>query len=60
MLCGRSLPVFLSATLIPFKNVIVTDGLVATHNVYFGRSMALECKEIYMNAKKNGKLHRSF
>lgn len=54
MLQGASLPIMVKATLIPFGNVIISDGLVSTSNVYFGRNHASEFRKIYMNAKNCG------
>lgn len=59
MLCGRPLPTVLKAVLIPFKNVIISDGLVSASNLFFGRNMTSEFKDIYLNAKKNGTVHKS-
>lgn len=60
MLCGRPLPAALNTVLIPFKDVIITDGLVVASGVYFGKNMTLEFKDIYLNAKKNAAIHKSF
>lgn len=59
VLCGRPLPVVLEAVLIPFKNVIISDGLVLTSNLFFGRNMVSEFKDIYLDAKRNGSIHKS-
>ena len=53
----RPLPIVLKATLIPFKDKIISDGLVITCNVCFGKGYSLEFKDIYMNAKKNKSIH---
>lgn len=60
MLRGRPLPAALNAVLIPFKDVIISDGLVMTSGVFFGKNMTLEFKDIYLNAKKNASIHKSF
>ena len=56
MLQGAPLPVVLQATLLPFKNVIISDGLVSVKPVRFGRSIASDFKDVYMNAKRGGTL----
>ena len=56
MLGGNPLPAMIRATLLPWRNVIVTDGLVELESLYFGRGYSSEFKEIYMNAKHSGKL----
>ena len=55
----RPLPVLLKATLIPFRDKIISDGLVIPYNVCFGKGYSSEFKNIYMNAKKNKKIHFS-
>ena len=56
MLQGTTLPVILHATLLPFKNVIISDGLVSVNPVHFGRSIASNFKDVYMDAKRRGAL----
>lgn len=51
-------PIALKAVLIPFKNVIISDGLVSAYNVAFGRNYTSSWKEIYLTAKKSGAVHR--
>ncbi len=50
------LPLILEATFIPFRNVIISDGLVLPYNVLIGSNMKKQFKDIYMTAKKNGTL----
>ena len=52
----RPAPIMMQATLIPFKNVIISDGLVMPYNIMIGRNIAREFKDIYMTAKKSGEL----
>ena len=59
MLCGRPLPVIMEAVLIPFGNVIISDGLVSVSNIFFGKNLRSEFKDIYLSAKKNGDIHSS-
>ena len=54
MLHGAPTPVILQATLLPFRNVIITDGLVSVFSIRFGRNYSADLKETYMTAKHNG------
>ena len=56
VLGGRPLPVLLDAVLLPFRDRIITDGLVVSRNITFGRGAAADFKDAYMDAKKNGKI----
>lgn len=53
------LPVYLDATLIPFKNTIVSDGLVVPYNIHFGSGVTKEFNSLYMKAKKADKIIKS-
>lgn len=53
------LPILMEATLIPFRDVIISDGLVAAYPIAIGRNMAKQFKDIYMDAKKNKEIIRS-
>ena len=55
----RPLPILLDVTLIPFRDVIISDGLVIETPVVFGKNYASELKDVYMSAKKNGAIIRS-
>ena len=55
MLCAAPMPTLLDATLLPFKNVIISDGLVSVMPIIFGPNSRADFKEIYMDAKKDGK-----
>lgn len=46
-------PVLLDAVLIPFRDNIISDGLVVSYSVYFGKGARADFKEVYMTAKKN-------
>ena len=59
VLCGRPLPVMLDAVLLPFRDKIITDGLVVSKNIVFGRGAAADFKDAYMDAKKSGKIRFS-
>ena len=56
MLYYRPLPVMMSAVLIPYKGVIISDGLNGVLNLYMGAGMKAEFKEIYMGAKRRGEV----
>lgn len=53
------LPMMLDATLIPFKDVIISDGLVVPYRIVIGGNMARSFKEIYMENKSNGLVHKT-
>ena len=53
------LPTLIGTTLLPFKNVIISDGLVSVAPIMFGPNSMADFKEIYMDAKKNGKIKTS-
>lgn len=55
----RSPPIMLEAVLLPFKETIITDGLVSAYNVSFGKAYSGDFREIYMEAKKGGRIHKS-
>ena len=55
----RPLPVMLEAVLLPFRDKIITDGLVVPYHIVFGRGASADFKDTYMNAKKMGKIHFS-
>ena len=59
MFFWQPLPIMLSATLIPFRDVIITDGLIMSYNVQMGEGIKRMLKETYMTAKKNGIIHRT-
>ena len=52
-------PVMIEATLIPFRDKIITDGLVKAIPVQIGPNMKAAMKDEYMAAKKNGYLFSS-
>ena len=60
MLADFRPPILLRATLIPFGNCIISDGLVYPHNIIFGSGAKSDFKDFYMNAKQNGKIITSF
>lgn len=52
-------PISLEATLLPFKGVIISDGLVMVHRVSFGSQYKNAFQEIYWNARQNGTIQKS-
>ena len=59
MFYGAPLPLIVGATFMPFRDVIISDGLVMPYNVIVGGGMKQVFKETYMTAKKNDRIHRS-
>ncbi len=59
MFYGAPLPLILEAALIPFQDVIISDGLVVPYQIIIGRTMAGGFKNVYLDAKKAGKIHRT-
>lgn len=53
------MPLLMEATFIPFRDVIISDGLVMPYNIVIGKNMANQFKNIYMDAKKRGTLIKS-
>ena len=56
---GKS-PVLLDAVLIPFRDSIISDGLVVPYRIYFGKGAREGFKEMYMNAKRSHTIRFSF
>ncbi len=53
------LPIVMQATFIPFRDVIISDGLVMEYPIRIGGNMAKQFKDIYMREKKNGTIIRT-
>ncbi|MBR0316299.1 MAG: hypothetical protein IJQ99_05490 [Synergistaceae bacterium] len=53
MFWDKPLPLMIDATLLPFRGMIVTDGLFAPYGLIFGKSVRNAFKDVYMKAKKN-------
>ena len=49
-------PIMLEATLIPFKDVIITDGICFPYQITFGPGARGMMKDTYMEAKKSRRL----
>lgn len=56
LLNNGPVPQIIFATLIPFEDSIIHDGVIMPYNMMLGRNMAEQSKQIYLNAKKEGKL----
>ena len=50
------MPLMIDATLLPFKDVIISDGLIMPYNVIIGGGMKKAFKDVYMKAKKEGRV----
>ncbi len=59
MFFGAPMPLILDATFMPFRDVIISDGLVSPYNILIGSGMKRIYKDIYMDAKKSGRIHRT-
>ena len=53
MFSGIPTPMLIKATLLPFRDIIISDGLVSVFPVHFGKNMTAEFKNSYMTAKNN-------
>ncbi|MCP4361613.1 MAG: hypothetical protein GY796_26685 [Chloroflexi bacterium] len=54
------LPLYVEAILLPFKGVIVYDGLLSSYRISFGGGMKRNLKNTYMKAKRKGEIIVSF
>ena len=59
MLDGLPMPQVVMATLIPFKDVIIHDGIVMPYGVTLGKNMSDQSKELYRSAKANNEIIKS-
>lgn len=48
----------LTATLLPFRDVIITDGIIGLMNISYGKNMKREFRDIYNDAVKGNRLIR--
>lgn len=53
------LPMYVRAVLLPFKGIIIYDGLFQSTNIFFGGNITAELKEVYLSAKQNGEIIES-
>jgi hypothetical protein len=59
MMHRSQLPLLVETTLLPFKGIIIYDGLLRWYSIYFGRGISGDLKEAYMAAKQNGTIIES-
>jgi hypothetical protein len=59
MFWGAPMPLMLEATFMPFRYVIISDGLVMPYNILVGGGMKRMFNDVYMTAKKSGRIHQS-
>ena len=59
MFYGASMPLVIEATFMPFRDVIISDGLVMPYNILVGGGMKRMLKDAYMAAKKSGQVHQT-
>lgn len=57
---GLKPPLLVRATLLPFHNCIISDGLVSPHRVTFGPGYRESFKQLYLNAKQDGTIITHF
>ena len=49
-------PQIIHATLIPYEDCIIHDSVIMPYNVLLGQDIAEQSKQLYLTAKKEGKL----
>ncbi len=59
MFFGAPMPLMVEATFMPFRDVIISDGLVMPYNILVGGEMKRMLKDMYMAAKNSGQIHQS-
>lgn len=59
MFAGRTMPMALTATLIPFRDVIITDGLIGLMNITYEDDLKKEFRDIYNDARQKDALIRA-
>lgn len=60
ILDGFPMPQVVTTTLIPFKDVIIHDGIIMPYGITLGKNMSDQSKELYRSAKSNNTIIRSF
>ena len=56
MFGNRPMPVIATASLLPFKGIIITDGLLQVSDVIVGPNYTSGFKDVYMTAKQKKKI----
>jgi len=59
MLYPSQLPLLVKAVLLPFRDVIIYDGLLKSYNISFGSGISGNLKEVYLRAKQRGEIIES-
>ena len=58
MFYGAPMPLVIEATFMPFRDVIISDGLVMPYNILVGGGMKRMLKDAYMAAKRAARYTR--
>ena len=53
------MPLMVEATLMPYRNIIITDGLIMPYNLMIGGNMTKTFRDVYMDAKRLGAIEKS-
>lgn len=53
------MPLMVETTLMPFRDVIITNGLIMPYNIVIGSNIKRSLKDTYMAAKKNATIRKS-
>ncbi len=53
---GRPLPIMVETVLLPFKGKIIYDGILRSHNIFFGSGVRSNLNETYLTAKQNDRI----
>ena len=48
----------IETALVPYKGLIVCDGLIVNKNILLGKNMTKNCRDGYFQAKRSGDLIR--
>ncbi|MCB0036493.1 MAG: hypothetical protein KDE51_20815, partial [Anaerolineales bacterium] len=56
MIPKQALPLAVETVLIPFRELIVYDGLFSSYPIFFGSNMSANMKDTYMRAKRKGEI----
>lgn len=59
MLEGYPMPQIVKTTLMPFRDSIIYNGVIAPYGVCLEKNMSEQSKQTYLAAKSNGNLHYS-
>ena len=59
MFYGAPMPLMVEATLLPFRDVIISDGVVIPRPAQIPESVKEECRSIYLAARKSKTMRRT-